>query len=340
MCGTVGLFAGCPGAETCVLALLKRQQPEGEDRDDYTSALSGWYERSAVRSAPKRTLTAADALGEMFSPQLVPICSHPVVQSKVPDAQRRATIQQAYRYLMYTTVLETCAVNDVTRDIMLGGSGVPVPREMRLDAFKIYTDEAYHAQFSFDLFTQICELTEEPPLDHRVPNFLTKLHEIKAGTDRKYWRPLDYAFVFCAETLITGALHEASADVAVASTIREVLDDHARDEGRHHAYFADFFTRMWAVLERDEREIVGMHLPTLIEVFTAPDMGSISQELRSYGLDEEETMQVRSEVYSPEVLTQHLQTSARHTLRYIREVDGDIVSANVQEQFEERGLGR
>jgi hypothetical protein len=66
------------------------------------------------------------------------------------------------------------------------------------------------------------------------------------------------------ETLITAVLNEVPSDQSVVSTVRSVLRDHARDEGRHHRFFAAFFHEFWAQLSPSVRSRLARVLPVLI----------------------------------------------------------------------------
>lgn len=339
MCGTVGIFADCPLVDTCAISRLAHAR-ERTDPEPFRSPFEPWYERSAVRSAPRRVLEPVDRTQAMFSPDLVPLLQDERVRAMGPDVVRRATIHQALRYLEFTSVLEARVVNDVVRDIMFLETGLDLPPNMVRDAHRIYTDEAYHAQFSFELAAQISELTGVQHDRTVVPYFIRRLRRIKAETDPSLHRLVDHLFVFVSETLITGSLSAAAQDPRVASAVRETMRDHARDEGRHHSYFAAFFARLWASLPSDVREEVGPVVPDLIDAFLAPDVTLARVELASYGFDEDVADDIVEGVVRRARSGEGRSRMAARTLQYLREAGADEVSSATTARYEAMGMGR
>src|SRR6266446_10084297 len=112
----------------------------------YARKLNNWDTKASVRVKPRRMLRDEEAMGKVFfTPELVPIAQHPLIQALGPWAVRDAQVQQLYRYLDFTTQLELEVVNTVSKEIALGKVGFDLPDVMREDAFKLCTDEAHHA---------------------------------------------------------------------------------------------------------------------------------------------------------------------------------------------------
>lgn len=339
MCGTVGLFADCPVADACAIKELARSATQVEP-EGFRSPFEPWYERSAVRSAPARVLAPIDRTQAMFSPDLVPVLRDARVRDLGHEVQRAASIRQALRYLEFTAVLEARVVNDVVRDIMFLEAGIELPAVMVRDAHRIYTDEAFHAQFSFELAAQITELTGVEH-DRRVePYFVHRLRAVKAMNEPSLGRLIDYLFVFVSETLITSSLSSAAQDPRVVPAVRETLRDHARDEGRHHVYFAEFFRRLWDALPRAVRVAVAPVIPDLVEAFLAPDVTMAREELTLYGFSKDEADDIADGLADEATQTGRRAASARLTLQYLRESDADLSSPQTIARFEEMGMGR
>lgn len=341
MCGTVGLFADCPLAQTCAISQLARAGSAADPAPEpFRSPFEPWYERSAVRGAPRRVLAPVDRTQAMFSPDLVPLLQDERVRARGEDVVRRATIHQALRYLEFTSVLEARVVNDVVRDIMFLEAGVALPQTMVRDAHRIYTDEAYHAQFSFELAAQISELTGVQHDRSVVPYFIRRLRRIKTGLEPSLHRLVDHLFVFVSETLITGSLSAAAQDPRVALAVRETMRDHARDEGRHHSYFAAYFARLWAALPAEVRVQIGPVVPDLIDAFLAPDVTLASVELASYGFDVDEADDIIAGVVRRAHGGAGRTRMAARTLQYLREAGADEIDSATTARYEEMGMGR
>ncbi|GAA2422331.1 diiron oxygenase [Streptomyces glaucus] len=412
MCGTVGMFVGCSALSYCPRRLLAgpaadSEREAGEDaaedagRDaartpgrrpvpepgEYRSPFQSWYERSSVRSAPRRTVGdgdgaagtpadgpedtggaprgaragRADATGPVggagqadagaeaedgtgpggarrfFPPELVPVTRHPLIRALPATVFDEVLVQHLYRYLDFTIKLEHLVVNRTVLGIAHGSVGVAVPEEMRLDAYKMYCDEAYHALFSADLAAQVRQATGIVPRLPGEPFFLRRLREISAGLPASR-RPLaELLFVIVSETLISASLADVPGHEGVVPAVTGTIRDHALDEGRHHAYFAHFLQRLWAQLEPGERRAAARLVPRLMDAFLRPDTEALRAELTGYGLTRDSAEQVAAEVYTPEVLSSHALATSRQARRYFREL-GAFDDAQVRDELAAYGL--
>lgn len=333
MCGVAGLFAGCAALSFCPAAAIRgrpaavgsggpREAVPGARSGDgprdtaYRSPFAGWFDNASVRAAQRRELSDADDGLFLFSPDLVPIARHPLVRSLPPHQFREVLIRHAYRYLDYTARLEHLVVNRTVVGIAHGTVALDVPEEMRFDAYKIYCDEAYHALFSADLIRQIRARTSVAPVLSSVPWFLRRLEELKIEAGPQRAALVELLFVICSETLISATLAEVPDDARVAPAVRQSVRDHARDEGRHHAYFASFLPHLWSRLDADERRFAGTVVPRLIRAFLEPDLDAIRSELAGYGLRRDDVEQVIAEVYTPQVLADYARVTSRRTVEY------------------------
>ncbi|MYX95546.1 hypothetical protein GT045_12185 [Streptomyces sp. SID486] len=378
MCGTVGMFVGCSALSYCPRRLLQApsadpEAPDGPEGDTagedapaaragdgsgaahagdgsgaaedtgpgpYRSPFRSWYERSSVRSAPRRLLDAGDVDGTapwLFPPDLVPVTRHPLVRDLPGRQFEDVLIQHLYRYLDFTAKLEYLVVNRTVLGIAHGSVGVPVPEEMRLDAYKMYCDEAYHALFSADLAAQVHRVTGTPARLPEEPFFLRRLTGLLAGLPAAD-RPLaELLFVIVSETLISASLAEVPQRGSVAPAVTGTIRDHAVDEGRHHAYFAHFLQRLWARLGPAERRTAGTLVPSLMDAFLRPDLDALREELAGYDLKRDEVEQIVAEVYTPEVLSEHARATSQQTRRYFREL-GAFETGAAQDELAAYGL--
>ncbi|MFD5326767.1 diiron oxygenase [Streptomyces sp. NPDC127092] len=362
MCGTVGLFMGCSAVSLCPKqALFARRDdetgtaPEGAGRDAagrdgqepdrtaedaYVSPFRNWYERSTVRSAERRTLGPLTAGQGFFAPELVPLASHPLIaglRDERPEIYRDVLVRHLYRYLDFTAKLEHLVVNRTVLGIAHGTIGVRLPEAMRLDAFKIYCDEAYHALFSADLAAQVRAATDVRAELPEVPYFITRLERYLEETPDDLTALTEILFVIVSETLITAQLSDMWNDRSVAPAVREAVRDHALDEGRHHAYFAVFLRHLWGQLTPDTRRRAALRVPRLIRIFTDPDIPSVESEVVGYGLSRDEARQIVSELFPAAAVTAYAKSVAQQTVRHFASV-GALDDEQVRAEFAAHGL--
>jgi hypothetical protein len=339
------MFVGCSALSFCPRRLLAPDgaaPPAGGDGSpgvpEYRSPFRTWYERAGVRQAERRVLSeGAGDVNAFFSPDLVPLARHPLVRALPDQVFDELLIQHLYRYLDFTAKLETLVVNRTILGIAHGTVGVELPEEMRFDAFKMYCDEAYHALFSVDLARQVTARTGVRPRLPAEPFFLRRLRQIQEELPPAD-RPLaELLFVVVSETLISAYLADVPEAQDVEPAVREMIRDHAIDEGRHHAFFAVFLRFLWARLDPDERRRAAVLAPRLIDAFLRPDLDAIRLELAGYGLSRSAAEQITGEVYTPDVVREHVRGTARQTVRYLLALDV-LDDPRAAEEFHRFGL--
>lgn len=303
----------------------------------YRSMFRNWEKRASVRVKPQRRLADEDDSETYFPPELVPVANHHIVAGKGPEAVRETLIARLYQYLDFTTVLEATAVIPVTTDISLGRTGIDLPGEMRRDAFKISTDEAWHAQFSDDLMHQLVDRTGVPIRLPGRPLFTDRLAALYDRICPSLHGALPLAFATVSETLISEILSDLPRDTRLPRAVRETVADHAEDEGRHHAYFRQVLPIFWHTLDGPGKRELGRFLPDLIRIFLEPDHRRISTALFGIGLTDDEVVQVLAETHSADIVTRDLAVAARATIRYLRE-SGVLDAPVVLDAFLASGL--
>jgi P-aminobenzoate N-oxygenase AurF len=303
----------------------------------YNSMFQRWNERASVRTKPARVLDAGGTDQPYFSPELVPLLSHPLVAGVPQQVRWRILVQRLYQYLHFTTELEALAVIPVAAKISRGRAGLALPEAMRHDAFKIVTDEAWHAQFSFDLMRQVQAETGVNPHLPELPQFVDRLDAIHRRLEPDLRGLENLIFSIVSETLISTILAELPRDDRLPAGVREMVQDHAEDEGRHHAYFRSLLTYLWPALGQDQRERLGPGLPEVIFAFLEPDYGALRRVLAEAQLSAAEVEQVLAESYPRESVVADIATAAKAPVRYFSEM-GALADGRTYDAFATAGL--
>jgi hypothetical protein len=167
------------------------------------SVLRNWDERATVRTHPRRLLEADDIQAkEFFSPDLVAVVHHPDVADRGPRTVRALLLQHLYGYLDFTSRLEHDLVNEVARRIAQGIPSLSLSHGMRLDAHRLYCDEAYHALASADIKCQIEMATGVFDTRRRLPSFLVWVREAREYLPAVIRSMTDVFLAVVSETLI------------------------------------------------------------------------------------------------------------------------------------------
>jgi P-aminobenzoate N-oxygenase AurF len=122
-------------------------------------------------------------------------------------------------------------------------------------------------------------------------------------------------------------------DPGLPRCVRDVVLDHAVDEGRHHAFFAAVLERLWPCLDRRQAVRVGVRIPQMIDAFLRPDAAALHSELRDLPLREEQ----RREVVQYAVERTDRVGAAVPTVRHFEKV-GALDPPQVREAFAAAGL--
>src|SRR5262249_6641134 len=153
---------------------------------------------------------------------LTPVARHPLVRERGESAVRRVLIQRLHLYLAFTAELEQGAVTPVTQLICRRRIGFDLPEGMVEDAYKICTDEAWHAQFSDDLMRQVQDATGVPPALSGMPRFFQRLEEIQSTVPSDLHGLANIFFTIVSETLISAILSQIPRDTRVVTAVRDL----------------------------------------------------------------------------------------------------------------------
>lgn len=302
------------------------------------SLLNHWYESSGVRSGVRRMFRDETDQGKVCYPEhLVPYLAHEALAEATPRTRRELTVRHLYQFLLATTHLETRIVNPVAERIANNRAGLELPNSVRLDAFKVYCDEGYHALYSLDLADQIAAETGIPIPPWEYGGFVDRLQETGRALlpDEPAVAPLLQAVVF--ETLITAVLNEIPNDPTVFTVVRELTKDHAKDEGHHHKFFASFFHDLWRQLDPRLREPVARTLPALIHTCLTWDVEPVRASLRLAGLDPATADQVVADCYLGDAGADRIADICRATVRTCQSA-GVLDVPGAVEAFQEHRL--
>jgi hypothetical protein len=303
----------------------------------YASRYGRWEDLASVRRKPRREFTQDEETSDLFfPPELYPIALHPLVVAKGEVAVKALLLRRLYDYLDFTTELENLAVIPVATKISRGRSGLILPEQMKADAYKIVTDEAWHAQFSHDFAREIeasTTISRPVPELTPAPTFIKRLDELREQLPHDIRGVEALLFGIVSETLISGILSDIPRDDRLPGSVRELVRDHALDEGRHHQYFRTVLKHLWPALSPREQRAIGPHVPAAVYAFLEPDYAQAQLHLRGLGLTDEQCGQVIAESWPQHTLRRTIADAASPLVRYFVEA-GALDDSRTRESFE------
>jgi hypothetical protein len=198
----------------------------------------------------------------------VPMLTHALLKNIEPSQEQYLLGRFLLQFLEYGTVLEHEFVNTILAELALGEAGIPLPDQMRVDAFKIYTDEAYHACFNLEATQQIrnyigLSMADAWPLKNSRLVGLRKL--IPQGDTKKSFL-IRFGIAAISETVAAKELSETMQGIVI-DPIYDLFVDHAEDEKKHCMYFSTLIEVVWNYLSADEKKFLGMSFPKILKAF-------------------------------------------------------------------------
>jgi hypothetical protein len=296
-----------------------------------------WYDRAGVRRSPRRVLAPDEDLFRysFFPRNLIPHIAHPLVCDQ-PELVLYLEAQYLFQWLNFTAHFEVSVVNRASLLIATGNSGVTCPGDVQQAAFQIYVDEGYHSLYSLDMVRQLEARSQIAAVPYDFTEYLDQLDAI--GDEHPGYEKLARLLqVVTFETLVTGILLDVPKDPTVIPEVREIVRDHAIDEGTHHAFFSAFFQRLWSQLSASEREMVTRWLPDLILRSLHPATTPTRNALREIGVQEQHVNAILAESFTPEVVVAGIRRASVNTVRLFESV-GILDSAEGYEGFARAGL--
>ncbi|MGN9891771.1 diiron oxygenase [Micromonospora sp. L31] len=288
------------------------------DPANHGSVLRDWDSRSSVRSKPRRILDEIQGGKVPYPIDLTPVASHRLVRGRRQSQVNEILVRRLYLYLDFTTVLEQEIVNPVLVALSKGEAGADLPNVMRLDAYRIYVDEAYHALSSVDLNLQIEAASGVRYLRqsrHRFQVGLVNLLQQRKSIDP---RLIMLAAATVSETLISGTLSKIPSDPTVISIIRESIADHADDERHHHAFFAKVHEYVWPRLSESERRTLAPMYGDFVIDFLMPDVPAQIGSLVASGFTDSLARRIAYESLGDGDLTVDARRASRATMALLR----------------------
>src|SRR5206468_11633632 len=125
-----------------------------------------------------------------------------------------------------TAHFETRVVNRAAELVANQREGLEIPAPLRLDAYRIYCDEGYHALYSMDLVRQVELVTGVPHRPVPFERYLARLRRVQQTPPRELHALAQLLLVVVFETMVTRLLRTLPRDDRVVSTVRQVVADH------------------------------------------------------------------------------------------------------------------
>lgn len=295
---------------------VKLAAPSDVEVTAMTRALRTWYEAAGVRADPRRVLRDERREGAFYwPPHLAPLVDHPAIRALGDEAREEILVRHLFQYLDLTANYELKVVNRACDLLANGRSGLYLPAPVRLDAYKIYVDEGYHALYSRDLIFQVEEGSGIRHIPSDFQKYISFVQRAQEQVPASLHDMVMMLVVVVFETLVTATLTQIPKQRTVISTVRELVTDHAEDEARHSVFYSELFGYLWGQFDPKQRRLLGPLIPEFIVAPLAPPRDALRAWLSHVGVERDDIDDVIAESYPLADVQGAMARTARATLR-------------------------
>jgi len=295
---------------------------EQELVERYQKYFRDWDKFAAVRTKPNTYRATNEEFNKelcnkhWFIPAGVPIIAHPLLKNIDSSQEQYLLGRFLLQFLEYGTILEHEFVNTVLAELALGETGIPLPDQMRVDAFKIYTDEAYHAYFNLEATQQIRDyiglsMADAWPLKN---SRLVGLRKLIPQNKSKEDFLIRFGIAAISETVAAKELSETMQGIVI-DPIYDLFVDHAEDEKKHCMYFSTLLEVVWNYLSLDEKKFLGVNFPKILKAFVDINTVALFDALNKIGVDHESAEIIIKDSYPLDFTIQRALSVASITFR-------------------------
>lgn len=246
-----------------------------------------------------------------FKPSLIP-------ELKYIDPKDKELISQLQKlhllsYLDATDKLETDIINVSILNLIRLKLPFKIPNQLIDEAYKIYVDETFHAYASYNLKNLLFKEEQHyATLPHQGINALKEI--LKELQEEEYIIAHLFACII-NETLISGNLLQVN-DPSLNPAVRYYLGMHARDEAKHHIFFANLFKLIWPQLSDSEKCKYGKLFPYFIKAFLLPNKEIAANHLSLIGFTLEEVHMIINNSYIDSEILSQVVNASKITIKY------------------------
>lgn len=302
--------------------------------------LGDWNTRASVRTSDYQYKLPPDLEKQLesrdwFPPALLPYLKHPEVKLADKAITKRLCANHLVNFLNYTTLLEHQIVNRSVELIIHDELEFTIPSRMKTAALQLYTDEGYHALFSYQLAEQVSkfyDMATQSTIHRRI----TKLNQLIHTTPDKQKSITWLLIGFVSETIIAKDLRDVYQKNLVCC-VQEMLKDHLADEARHSRYFSEVFHYLWIQMSDEQRILSAKQLLDIILIFFETDKKWLELSLRSVQLSETTVDQVVTMMADPHAHILRAREGASTTFQALKKA-GFFKRTDIRQLFSNVGL--
>ena len=280
----------------------------GDGRNEmYYAKSAEWDLKAGVRSNPQdyslnlSTDDSAEKSKSWHLPSYSAILDHESLVSISEEDKEFVRGTQLLEFVTKQSVFEVDCVNYVANKLALDKYDFELPESVRLDAFKVYTDEAYHAYYTQKIAIQIREYygIGEADIDPYIKGYFQKIDKLVTQFGDEHRELCMLALVIVGECQIVSDISREMKQI-VYEPIRVMFRDHMQDEAFHAKFFHVVFEKVWPQLDTTEAEVMGRMFCDAMDILATPRVNIYYFSLAKLGVPKETISQCIADIYHTE----------------------------------------
>lgn len=314
-----------------------------EALDFYVKTKKDWDKHAAVRVSNKSYDLNIDNISSnedlnWHLPSYSLVLEHDDLKSLDDDQKKFVMGTQLLEFVEKTTIFEVEHVNNVANSLALGKYDFEIPNILKVDAFKIYTDEGFHALFSKKMSDDIKKYYKiEDDITPYLKNFFSKLNNIGSKFGKKYSYLSNLSSTIVSESMIVQDISNEMRGI-VYEPIIEMFKDHMIDEAYHANYFGTLLKVIWPQLSDKQKEIMSSNLCESILLMSKPRVDIYYYSLSKLGFDKKRISEIINDVYdNKETKKNTLKKKSSQVLKLLKN-SGVFNFTFAKEKFKRNGL--
>lgn len=208
------------------------------------------------------------------------------------DVDRICTLQMIH-FLKYTEELERHLVIPVLQNIVDGKYDRLISTDVDLiksAALRIYTDEAYHASYTFDAYVGLLKSLDIK--DTSSINKTAAILDALKGPSGQADPMRQLVIAFMSESNVTSELAKTAKSLPEGG-FKEMIADHLADEQSHVLFFNSLLGEIMANMNEVEKKWLAECAQELMGVFYKKDIAWLIDHAKASGVSDDAVIQLK-----------------------------------------------
>lgn len=270
------------------------------EKDLFSSKQMFWEKYSSIRSKERYQLSDVN-IGEYYFPiSRQQICNNEFIQSLGEEKKTFILTQSLYKNLHDIIEIEPTLIYNQAIAV---AKNYTFSSKIRIDAFTVAIDEAYHGYQAADIMEQVKEKTKIEPL--KFPDFTQlgfAIQKTKEQLPSELYDDFELIAISIAENTASREAGSLLSEKDLQKTLKQYTYDHMIDEARHSRIFLAILYEHWRRMPIERRTVICKVLAVFVNYLLRQDSQKFFDEIILNALDisQNKAKKILSNIYLQE----------------------------------------